>query len=69
MVLFRCASVEDSKKDMSGSIQCVESILRQLVIVQGSFEDSCGDHELRLEISLQFRNYERDAMEVGARLF
>ena len=65
----RCASVEDSRRDMSGSIQCVEAILRQLQIVQGSFEDSCSDYEPLLELSLSFRTFERDALEVETIFF
>jgi len=49
---------------MNASVQHVETLLRQLQMEQGSFEDACTEHETRLELALQFRAYERESTEV-----
>uniref|UniRef100_H2XVV8 DH domain-containing protein n=1 Tax=Ciona intestinalis TaxID=7719 RepID=H2XVV8_CIOIN len=61
---IRCASVEDTRRNMAPSIQHVETVLRQLQTEQSRFEDFCADHESRLDLALQFRSYEREVAEM-----
>uniref|UniRef100_H2ZI12 AH domain-containing protein n=1 Tax=Ciona savignyi TaxID=51511 RepID=H2ZI12_CIOSA len=61
---LRCASVEDTRRDMTPSIQHMETVIRQLQNEQSKFEDYCTEHEGRLDLALQFRAYEREASEV-----
>ncbi|XP_076823491.1 triple functional domain protein-like isoform X2 [Clavelina lepadiformis] len=62
--LLHNLSVEDKKRNMNTSIQHIDTVLHQLQVVQGYFEDSCSEYETRLELSLHFRSYERDATEI-----
>nr|XP_039274741.1 kalirin-like isoform X3 [Styela clava] len=52
----------------SGSIQHVDSILRQLDEERATLEDACAEREVRLDSQLQLRAFERDAVEVSTEL-
>lgn len=60
----RVSTPTSSATQSGGSMQHVESVLRQLDDERTILEDMCADREVQLDSHLQFRAFEKDVVEV-----
>ncbi|KAI8430613.1 hypothetical protein MSG28_000824 [Choristoneura fumiferana] len=61
----QCLRWRSSGDSDAASTTAVETTLERLRGTRGALEELWSDRERRLELTLQLRHFERDALEVG----